>query len=86
MATTDHHNDNYAFPTIMDFTGRNGENLPKANDSDLEFKPGDNGETGQPGGWGGRFVAFGHSSTGSMESLFLNGGDGGAGQNGGNGK
>lgn len=70
----------------INFDGRDGKNLPKANDSQSEMEPGTNGEDGEPGGWGGRFMAFGYSFNQTIDSLHLNGGEGAQGQDGGNGK
>lgn len=72
-------------PTI-DFTGIQGKELPKADDSQSESEPGNNGVMGKPGEWGGRFVAFGLSINKKMDLLLLMGGIGGDGQDGGNGK
>lgn len=69
----------------VNFDGEHGGQPAIAVDSDKFPKPGEPGATGQPGGWGGQFIGYGRLFYGRPIQIHLQGGDGGAGQNGGNG-
>lgn len=73
------------FAGLLYFDGEFGAQPAFAVDSVRYPEQGKPGATGQPGGWGGQFIAYGRSFYGRPIHVHLQGGLGGAGQNGGNG-
>lgn len=80
---------------ILNFSGNDAESMARAanstkhydNETPIEFrKRAKDGKTGNPGESGGQFIAIGRSITGKPHiDVFVNGGRGGNGQDGGHG-